>query len=71
MRTGFTVEETNAILAEHYPWACKIMKIIVEQNILDEYEAVDDDTFDGPGSPVGRGKTEAEAIEDLKEQLNN
>ena len=31
--------------------------------------AVDDDTFDGPGSPLGTGQTEQEAIEDLKEQL--
>lgn len=45
------------------------MKIIVEQNWLGEFEAIDDDAYDGPGSPVGRGKTEAEAIEDLKEQM--
>jgi len=31
--------------------------------------AVDDDTYDGPGSPLGTGNTEAEAIDDLKEQL--
>lgn len=31
--------------------------------------AVDDDTYDGPGSPMGEGQSEQEAIEDLKEQL--
>lgn len=31
--------------------------------------AYDNDTYDGPGSPIGSGKTEQEAIEDLKEQL--
>ena len=29
--------------------------------------AVDDDTYDGPGSPMGFGRTEQEAIDDLKE----
>jgi hypothetical protein len=31
--------------------------------------AVDDDTYDGEGSPIGYGATEAEAIRDLKMQL--
>lgn len=31
--------------------------------------AFDDDSYDGPGSPIGSGRTEAEAIEDLHEQL--
>ena len=31
--------------------------------------AVDDDEYDGPGSPLGTGKTEQEAIDDLQEQL--
>jgi hypothetical protein len=34
-----------------------------------DYSAVDDETYDGPGSPVGRGATEQEAIQDLEEQL--
>ena len=34
-----------------------------------EYSAIDDDTYDGEDSPVGWGKTEAEAIEELKEAL--
>ena len=35
----------------------------------DSWTAVDDDTYDGPGSPLGQGRTEAEAIQDLQEQL--
>lgn len=31
--------------------------------------AFDDNNYDGPGSPIGTGKTEAEAIGDLMEQL--
>lgn len=30
-----------------------------------DWSAIDDDTYDGPGSPIGYGRTEAEAIEDL------
>lgn len=29
------------------------------------WTAVDDDTYDGPGSPIGTGQTEQEAIDDL------
>jgi hypothetical protein len=34
-----------------------------------DWSAVDDDTYDGPGSPIGTGATEQEAIADLLEQL--
>jgi hypothetical protein len=34
-----------------------------------DWSAVDDDTYDGPGSPIGTGATEAEAIVDLCGQL--
>jgi hypothetical protein len=34
-----------------------------------DWSAVDDDTYDGPGCPIGRGATEQEAIDDLLEQL--
>lgn len=34
-----------------------------------DWQAVDDDTYDGPGSPIGSGATEAEAIADLLEKL--
>ncbi len=34
-----------------------------------DWSAVDDDTYDGEGSPVGYGATEQEAIADLTEQL--
>lgn len=36
-----------------------------------DWSAVDDDTYDGPGSPIGYGRNEAEAIADLKEQLDD
>lgn len=35
----------------------------------EEWTAYDEDTYDGPGSPVGRGHTEAEAKEHLLELL--
>ena len=35
-----------------------------------DWSAIDDDTYDGPGSPVGTGATEAEAIADLMEQID-
>jgi hypothetical protein len=34
-----------------------------------DWQAYDDDTYDGPGSPLGSGATEAEAIADLMEQV--
>ena len=34
-----------------------------------DWSAIDDDTYDGPGSPVGHGPTEQAAIDDLMEQL--
>lgn len=45
------------------------MKIVTEQHYSDEWTAVDDDTYDGPGSPIGYGKTDIEAIDDLMEKL--
>jgi hypothetical protein len=45
------------------------MQIRTEQQ-YGEWIAVDDDTYDGPGAPIGSGKTEAEAITDLMEQLD-
>lgn len=33
-----------------------------------DWSAVDDDTYDGPGYPVGHGATEQEAIADLMER---
>jgi hypothetical protein len=35
-----------------------------------EWIAFDDDSYDGPGSPLGSGETEEEAIEWLHEQLD-
>lgn len=34
-----------------------------------DWVAYDADTYDGPGSPLGEGATEQEAIADLMEQL--
>jgi hypothetical protein len=34
-----------------------------------DWIAVDDETYDGPGSPIGTGATEQEAIDDLLEQI--
>ena len=34
-----------------------------------DWIAVDDDTYDGEGCPIGSGATEAEAIADLMEKL--
>lgn len=33
------------------------------------WTAVDDETYSGPGSPIGRGTTENEAVEDLFRQI--
>lgn len=34
-----------------------------------DWSAIDADTYDGEGCPIGRGATEQEAIADLLEQL--
>ena len=34
-----------------------------------DWSAIDDNTYDGPGSPMGWGRTEQEAIDDLLRQL--
>lgn len=44
------------------------MRIKTERQYF-QWVAYDDDTYDGPGCPLGTGDTEAEAIEDLFEQL--
>lgn len=40
------------------------------QHYTRQWTAVDDTTYDGPGSPVGYGDTEAEAVTDLMEKLS-
>ncbi len=45
------------------------MKIMTEEAYPGYWWAVDDDTYDGPGSLIGRGSTAQEAINDLKEQI--
>jgi hypothetical protein len=44
--------------------------IKTEQHYSDEWTAIDDQRYDGPGSPIGAGRTEQEAIDDLIEQIN-
>ena len=34
-----------------------------------DYEATDDERYDGPGNPIGHGATEAEAVADLLSQI--
>ena len=36
-----------------------------------DWTAVDDDTYDGPGSPIGSGATEQEAIDHLIWQMED
>lgn len=36
-----------------------------------DWSAVDDNTYDGPGCLIGWGATEAEAIEDLMRQMED
>jgi hypothetical protein len=45
------------------------MNIQVYQSYPGEYCAVDDDTYDGPGSHIGHGQTKLAAINDLVEQI--
>ncbi len=47
----------------------RTMKIVAEEAYPGQWWAVDDDTYDGPGSLMGRGNTKQEAIEDLQEQI--
>jgi hypothetical protein len=43
--------------------------IKTERQPTGEYTAIDRDNYDGPGSAMGWGSTELEAIADLAEQL--
>ena len=36
-----------------------------------DWQAVDDDTYDGEGCPIGYGSTEQEAIEDLLSKIED
>lgn len=44
------------------------MKIKAEEIYPGEWMAFDDDTYDGPGSLIGRGQTRQEAIDDFNER---
>lgn len=45
------------------------MAVVTSQDYFNQWIAVDDDSYDGPGSPYGYGATEQEAIDNLKEKL--
>lgn len=47
------------------------MNIKTYQHYSDQWTAIDDSTYDGPGSALGVGRTEQEAIDDLLEQLED
>jgi hypothetical protein len=46
------------------------MKIRTEDQFYG-WVAVDDDTYDGPGSAIGTGRTEQEAVDSLLEQISD
>lgn len=69
-------EAARARMADHKA-SCELAKQLKERGVVIRtnfqyfgWVAVDDNTYDGPGSPLGQGGTEAEAIEDLVEQLD-
>lgn len=45
------------------------MKVVIEKHYSDAYTAVDDNTYDGPGSPIGFGSTPQAAEQDLREKM--
>jgi hypothetical protein len=45
------------------------MRLVVEEQFPGCWIAVDDRTYDGPGSPIGSGKTREEAVTGLMWQL--
>ena len=45
------------------------MKLRTKLQPNGEWTAIDDDSYDGEGSPMGWGATEQAAVDDLKEQL--
>ncbi|HEY1243443.1 MAG TPA: hypothetical protein VGF29_01300 [Hyphomicrobiaceae bacterium] len=45
------------------------MRIVTREQFPGQWTAVDDATYDGPGCPIGAGRTPAEATADLMEQL--
>lgn len=45
------------------------MQIKTEQHYSDHWLAYDADSYDGPGSALGAGRTRQEAIDDLVEKL--
>lgn len=48
---------------------CNVCPPIPDRRL--DWEAYDDDTYDGPRCPVGTGATEAEAVADLLEKIGD
>jgi hypothetical protein len=46
-------------------------KISTTRHYHGEWTAIDENTYDGPGSLMGFGKTEQDAIDDLLEQIED
>jgi hypothetical protein len=47
------------------------MRLIVRQYYHFEWTALDEDSYDGWGSPMGLGNSREEAIQDLMNQLDD
>jgi hypothetical protein len=47
------------------------MNIRTTQHYVNEWTAINTDTYDGPESPYGAGDTEEHAVADLLEQLED
>lgn len=47
------------------------MKIKTTEQFPKQWVAIDDDTYDGPGSPIGQGPTEIAAIRDLLDVIED
>jgi hypothetical protein len=47
------------------------MRIVVRQYYHFEWTALDEDSYDGWGSPMGLGNSREEAIQDLMNQLDD
>lgn len=45
------------------------MNIKTERHAPDSWTAIDESTYDGPCSAMGYGRTEQEAIDDLREEI--
>ena len=47
------------------------MNISTQEQLPGCWVAVDSDTYDGPPAPIGSGRTEQEAIDDLLDKISD